>query len=87
MLDYDENIAGCGEAVEDLYELFDVGDVQAGGGLVEHVDHAAGSLAGEPCGELDALGLAVGEGGGELTITTSNYESIKPTAEASKSRS
>ena len=45
MFDDDEGIAGFGEAVEDVYELFGIGDVEASGRLVEHVDGAAGGLA------------------------------------------
>jgi len=40
--------------------------MQAGGGLVEDIQGAAGLTLGEFAGELDALGFAAGEGGGGL---------------------
>ena len=46
--------------------LRDVVEVQAGGGLVEDVEGAARLAPRQLAGELDALGLAAGEGGRAL---------------------
>src|SRR3990170_43337 len=66
VLDDDDSVAEVGEAVEDAEELLDVVEVQAGGGLVEDVEGAAGLAAGELAGQLDALGFAAGECSGGL---------------------
>ena len=66
VLDDDDGVAEVGEAVEDFEELADVVEVEAGGGLVEEVEGAAGLALGELAGELHALGFAAGEGGGGL---------------------
>ena len=47
-------------------QQFDVGEVQAGGRLVEQVERPAGALLDQFAGELDALGLAAGERGRRL---------------------
>src|SRR5687767_3928554 len=52
--------------MEDGEELADVLEVEAGGGLVEDIEGAAGGAFGELGGELDALRLSAGEGGGGL---------------------
>ena len=44
----------------------DVGEVQAGGGLIEHVERVAGGGLAQFGGELDALGFAAGERRGGL---------------------
>src|SRR5690606_26818417 len=64
--DDDHRVALLDELVEDLEQLRDVVEVEAGGGLVEDVEGAAGGALGELLGELDALRLAAGEGGGLL---------------------
>ncbi len=66
VLDDDDGVAEVGEAVEDFEELADVVEVEAGGGLVEEVEGAAGLALGELAGELHALGFAAGERGGGL---------------------
>ena len=66
MLDHQHGVAGLDQAVEHEQELAHVLEVQAGGGLVEDVEGAAGGGAGELAGELDALGFAAGELGGGL---------------------
>ena len=66
VLDDDDGVAEVGEAVEDFEELADVVEVEAGGGLVEEIEGAAGLALGELAGELHALGFAAGEGGGGL---------------------
>ena len=66
VLDDDDGVAEVGEAMEDVEELADVVEVEAGGGLVEEVEGAAGLALGELAGELHALGFAAGERGGGL---------------------
>ena len=66
VLDDDDGVAEVGEAVEHLEQLADVVEVQAGGGLVEEVERAAGLPLGELAGELHALRFAAGERGGAL---------------------
>jgi hypothetical protein len=51
---------------KDLEELADVVEVEAGGGLVEEIEGAAGLALGELASELHALSFAAGEGGGGL---------------------
>src|SRR6266851_694809 len=51
--------------------------MEAGGGLVEDVEGAAGLALGKLAGELDALGLAAGEGGGglaELHVAEADFD-------------
>ncbi len=62
VLDDDQRVAQVGQAVEDAQEVLDVGEVQAGGRLVEDVEGPAGGHAAQLGGELHALGLAAGEG-------------------------
>ncbi len=45
-----DGVAEVGEAVEDFEELADVVEVEAGGGLVEQVEGAAGLALGEFAG-------------------------------------
>ena len=66
VLDDDDGVAEVGEAVQDFEELADVVEVEAGGGLVEQVEGAAGLALGELAGQLHALGFAAGERGGAL---------------------
>ena len=54
------------EAVQHLEQHLDVGEVQAGGRFVQQVERPAGALLDQLAGELDALGLAAGEGGRRL---------------------
>jgi hypothetical protein len=55
VLDHDHRVASVRERVEHREQLLDVVEVEAGGGLVEDVQRAAGGAAGELAGELDAL--------------------------------
>ena len=57
----DDRVAQVGQAMDDVEELADVVEVQAGGRLVEDVEGLAGVGPGQLGGELDALGLAAGE--------------------------
>ena len=63
VLDDDDRLAGVDEAVEQAEQVLDVGQVQAGGGLVEDVDVA---LLGHLGGQLEPLPLAAGQGGERL---------------------
>ena len=62
VLDDDDGVPLRREAVEHLEQLADVVEVQAGGGLVEDVERLARALLDQLAGQLDALGLAAGEG-------------------------
>ena len=46
------------EPMEDLEQLLDIGEVEAGRGLVEQVQGPAGRPPAELGGQLDPLGLA-----------------------------
>jgi hypothetical protein len=50
------------QAMQHREQVFDVVEVQAGGGLVEDVEGAAGVALAEFAAELDPLGLAAGQG-------------------------
>ena len=63
VLDDDDRLAGVDEPVQQAEQLLDVGEVQAGGRLVEHVDPALLSHVG---GELEPLPLAAGQRGERL---------------------
>ena len=62
VLDHQHGIAGGHETLQNIEEQLDIGEVQAGGGLVQQVEGPAGALLDQLAGELDALGLAAGEG-------------------------
>ena len=66
MLDDDDGIAEIGEAVQHFEQLAHVVEVQAGGGLVEQIERAAGLALAQFAGQLHALRLAAGERGGAL---------------------
>ncbi len=56
---YDQyRIAEIDETVQYFEELMDVGEVEAGGGLVQDVQGLPGGLAGKFRGEFDSLRLA-----------------------------
>ena len=61
VLDHDHRVAGVDQAVEHVEQPLDVGEVQAGGRLVEDVERVAGRDLGELGRELDPLRLAAGE--------------------------
>src|ERR687893_1778480 len=63
VLDDDARLAGVDEPVEQAEQLLDVGEVEAGGRLVEDVDVA---LLGHLGGQLEPLPLAAGQGGERL---------------------
>src|SRR5579859_1278784 len=62
VLDDDHRVAAVHQPSEHAQELADVLEVQAGGGLVQHVDRPAGGPALQLGGELDPLRLATGQG-------------------------
>ena len=61
VLDHEHGVAAVDEALQRLEQLLDVGEVQAGGRLVEDVQRPTGRHLAELGGELDALRLAAGE--------------------------
>src|SRR6185295_1047100 len=66
VLDDQHRVAGVAQAVQDVQQHLDVVEVQAGGGLVEDVERAAGVALGELERKLDALRFAAREGGCRL---------------------
>ena len=66
VLDDEEGVARGAELEEDFEQLGDVVEVQAGGGLIQNVERAAGGLAAQLGGQFDPLGLAAAERGGRL---------------------
>src|SRR6201996_6364410 len=58
VLDDDDRLAGVHEPVEQAEQVLDVGEVEAGGRLVEDVD---GALLGQVGGQLEPLPLAAGQ--------------------------
>ena len=62
MLDHQHGVAGVDQPVEHAEEPLDVVEVEAGGGLVEHVQGAPGIGARQLAGELDALRFAAAQG-------------------------
>src|SRR5882724_9654056 len=56
-------MANFQQSFEAIDQLYDVGEVEAGGGLVEDEERAAVAFGGEVGGELEALRLAAGERG------------------------
>jgi hypothetical protein len=63
VLDDDDRLAGVHEPVEQAEQLLYVGEVEAGGRLVEDVDAA---LLGNVGGQLEPLPLAAGQRGERL---------------------
>ena len=59
-------VALIAQPMQHVQQLLDVVEVQAGGGLVQDVERLAGAALGKFAGELHALRLAAGEGGGAL---------------------
>ena len=63
VLDDDQRVAALDQPIEHADEPRHVGEVEPGGRLVEHVERGLVARAGgELAGELEALGLAAGEG-------------------------
>src|SRR5688572_21267765 len=61
VLDHEDRVAQVGQAVEHVEEVLDVGEVQAGGRLVEDVERVAGGVLAELRREFHPLRLAAGE--------------------------
>src|SRR5882672_3599239 len=66
VLDDEDGVAEVGEAVQDVEEFFYIVEVQAGGGLVQNVQGAAGLAARKFAREFDALRFAARKSGGGL---------------------
>ncbi len=66
VFDDDERVAGVPQSDQDTEQGFDVGEMQAGGRLVEKVEGPPGRAFAELACELDALRLAAGERRGAL---------------------
>ncbi len=66
VLDDDDGVAGLAQLEQHAQQQFDVGEVQAGGGLVEDVKGAAGVAFGEFERQLHPLRLAARQGDGRL---------------------
>ena len=66
VLDDDDRVAAVDEALQHGEQVAHVLEAEAGGRLVEDVERAAGGAARELGRELDALGLAAGDGRGGL---------------------
>ena len=66
VLDDDDGGALVHQGVEHADELAHLVHVQAGGGLVQDVERTGQVAFAELAGDLDALGLAAGQGGGGL---------------------
>ena len=67
MLDDDDGVARVDQLLQHLDQTVHVGDVQAGGRLVEDIYRAARGALAELGAKLDALCLAAAERGGGLT--------------------
>ena len=66
VLDDQHGVAERDETIQHVEKFFHVVEVQAGGGLVENVERAAGLAARKFAGQLGALGFAAGKRGGGL---------------------
>ena len=66
MLDDQHGVAGVREGVQHFQEQLDVGEVQAGGRLVQHVERAAGAHFDQFAAQFDALRLTARERGRRL---------------------
>src|SRR5260370_28877161 len=67
VLDDEHGVAEIDEALQNVEKFSHVVEVQAGGGLIEDVERAAGLALGKLAGQLDALGFAAGKSCGGLT--------------------
>src|SRR6476661_1044355 len=66
MLDDHHRVSRIDQPVENFEELANVVEVEAGGGLVEQIEGAAGLDTRKFGGQLHALGFAAGKRGGRL---------------------
>ena len=66
VFDDDDARAAVHQGVQHVDQLAHFVHVQAGGGLVQHVEGAGKALLAQFPADLDALGLAAGKGGGRL---------------------
>ena len=58
MLDDDDGVAKVCQAAQDVEQLLDIVEVQAGGGLIQDVEGAASLAAAELARQLNALRFA-----------------------------
>src|ERR1700694_4390946 len=66
VLDDEHGVAEIDEALENIEEFSNIVEMEAGGGLVEDVERAAGLALRELAGQLDALRFAAGKSCGGL---------------------
>ena len=66
MLDDDDGVARLHQLVQHLQQQINVGEMQAGGGLVQDVERATSVSARQLQGQFHALRLAATQGGGRL---------------------
>src|SRR5271157_791989 len=66
VLDDQDGVTEFDEALEDVEQLANIIEMEAGGGFIENVDGSAGLALGEFAGQLDALRFAAGKRGGGL---------------------
>lgn len=62
----DDGVAMVAQPVEHAEQLFNIVEVQTGGGFVKDVERIAGVAFGQFAGQFDSLGLAAGQGRGIL---------------------
>src|SRR5256885_4405922 len=67
VLDDDHGVAGVDQAMQDVQQPLDIGEVQAGGRLIEDIEGLPRITPAEFFGELDPLGLATRELGRRLS--------------------
>src|SRR5690348_15854904 len=65
-IDYDNRVASIDEALQDLKQAVNVGEVQARRGFVQNIHRAASGAARQLCSQLDALCFATRKRGGGL---------------------
>src|SRR6266702_8282251 len=66
VLDDEHGISEVDQALKNVEKFSHVVEMQAGGGLIEDVERAAGLALGKFAGQFDALGFAAGKRGGGL---------------------
>ena len=63
VLNDEHRVTHLHQPLEHFYQAVYVGGVQAGGGLIQNIDGAAGGTLGQLRGQLDPLSLAARQGG------------------------
>ena len=67
MLDDHHGVACLHQAVQDIQQFLDIGEVQTGGGFIQDIERLAAPVAAEFFGQLDPLCLPAAQGGGALS--------------------